>query len=266
MLILNLSPDSFSQDGCSATEASVEARLQTIAAFPPDFLDVGAVSTRPGSHPVSTEEEWKRLHPACAPLNRFIRRMKTERDTDVRISLDTSSPVTAERVGNELPLAIINDVFAGRKCEGGRTTLQIAAREGLGMILMHMQGEPDNMQNNPRYTDCVSDVLCFLDERRNSALSAGVPFVWADPGIGFGKTLEDNLDLLSPRFFQLARERRLDLCYGLSRKSFLYKWAQQQGRGEEWERPEDRDPLSKLWEHYAAAQGARAIRTHKLPG
>lgn len=266
MLILNLSPDSFSRDGCSAGASELRSRLLSISSHPPDFLDVGAVSTRPGSQPVSPEEEWKRLRPACAPLRSFVQRMKDEQGRNVQISLDTSSPTTVERVGNELSLSLINDVFAGRKCEGGRTTLQVAARENLGMILMHMQGEPGTMQDNPSYGDCVNDVLSFLEERKSSALSLGVPFVWADPGIGFGKTLENNLDLLSPRFFQLASKRGIDLCFGLSRKSFLYKWAQKQGQGKQWEHPEDRDPLSKMWEHYVAACGARAIRTHKLPG
>jgi dihydropteroate synthase len=265
MLILNLSPDSFSSDGLTCTDHRLATVLESLIARPPDILDIGAVSTRPGSQSVSPEEEWGRLKPACPLIKQFVQRVEAEHGRRVRISLDSSSPTTVERMGNEIPLSIINDVCAGQKYEQGTTTIDKAAREGLGMILMHMKGEPSTMQDNPTYTDCIQDVLSFLDERKSAALTAGVTEVWGDPGIGFGKTLQNNLDLLSPSFFQQAQIRGLDLCIGLSRKSFLLKWAAQHGHGMNWELPQRRDPLSKKWEFYAVASGARAIRTHVLP-
>jgi dihydropteroate synthase len=207
MGILNVTPDSFSDGGdFSGTEKAVQGGLQ-MAKDGAGIIDIGGESTRPGAKPISTEVQIERAIPVIEQL--------TDR-VDVPLSIDTRNykvAVRAVQAGAE----IINDITAG----GERETLELAARTGCGIVLMHMQGTPETMQDNPVYDDVVKDVYDYLIKRAAAAEKAGVAKekIFIDPGIGFGKTFEDNLVLLKNiRKFVDSGYRVL---VGTSRKGFL---------------------------------------------
>jgi len=173
-----------------------------------EILDVGGESTRPGAAEVSVEEERARVVPVVAGL--------AEAAT---VSIDTSKAAVAE-AAIDAGASIVNDVTALRRdSEIGA----LCAERGAGLVLMHMQGDPRTMQENPEYADVVDDVKAFLAERLEAAVAAGVDEgrVWLDPGIGFGKTLDHNLELL--RRLGELRELGRPLVVGASRKSFIGK-------------------------------------------
>jgi dihydropteroate synthase len=205
MGVINVTPDSFSDAGVHLrVEPAVTAAwgmLDCGAAI----IDIGGESTRPGSDGVSAEEELRRIERVLADLN------------GAPLSVDTSKAVVAKRA-LELGVELVNDVTALR---GDADLVGVVADSGAYLCLMHMQGEPRTMQDNPTYDDVVSDVKAFLEERLAFAVAAGVreELVCLDPGIGFGKTVEQNFELV----------RRLDeivalgrpVLVGLSRKSSL---------------------------------------------
>jgi len=205
--ILNVTPDSFSDGGQFADpRLAVERGLQLIRDGA-DILDVGGESTRPGSEPVSEEEERERVLPA-------IRALATE--TTVPLSVDTMKPAIA-RACLEAGASVINDVSGFRDPEMAR----VAAAFGAGAIVMHMKGSPATMQIEPRYDDVVREVGDDFQERLATLASAGLPndCVCLDPGIGFGKTLDHNLALLGGlgAFGRFGRP----VCLGVSRKGFI---------------------------------------------
>ncbi len=206
--ILNVTPDSFSDGGRFLDPAAAVARGRAMAEEGADLLDVGGESTRPGSAPVPEAEERARVIPVIRAL---------ARDVSVPISVDTSkAPVAAAAM--EAGAAMVNDVTALR---GDPAMAGVVARSGAALVLMHMQGEPRTMQAAPRYGDVVAEVSAFLRERIEAAVGAGIPReqVLVDPGIGFGKTLEHNLEVLR----RLGEFRALGrpILVGPSRKSFL---------------------------------------------
>jgi dihydropteroate synthase len=207
MGILNVTPDSFSDGGLyMEEEAAVEHGLR-LAAEGADLVDVGGESTRPGAEPVSAEEELERVLPVVERLA----------GAGVRVSIDTSKAAVA-RAALAAGASLVNDVTALRS---DPEMAGVVAEAGCDCCLMHMLGEPRTMQEDPRYEDVVSEVKAFLEERLAFAVSEGIADerVWLDPGIGFGKTVDHNLELL----------RRLDeivalgrpVAVGTSRKSFL---------------------------------------------
>jgi dihydropteroate synthase len=209
MGVVNVTPDSFSDGGLFLdTEDAVRHALELVAEGA-DILDVGGESTRPGARPVAEDEERRRVVPV-------LERIAGER-ARVQLSVDTSKPDVA-RAALDAGATYVNDVTAFRADPG---MAGLVAERGVECCLMHMLGEPRTMQDDPRYEDVVSDVKAFLEERLAFAVAEGVPEarVMLDPGIGFGKTLEHNLELL----------RRLDeivalgrpVVVGTSRKSFL---------------------------------------------
>src|SRR5215471_15082045 len=207
---LNVTPDSFSDGGEFLTaDKAIERGLQ-IAAEGAHIIDVGGESTRPGSEPVAAEEELRRVIPVIQNLHRKL---------DVPISIDTSKADVA-RAAIEVGASIVNDVTGGR---GDDQMLPLVAETKSAFIIMHMQGTPRTMQIQPRYTDVVAEISEFFRQQFARALGLNIdPMAIAfDPGIGFGKTLEHNLDLLA----QLERLRVHDraLVVGVSRKSFLGK-------------------------------------------
>src|SRR6266536_3542852 len=210
MGVLNVTPDSFS-DGVKffAAEKAIEHGL-TMAADGADIVDVGGESTRPGAEPIAADEELRRVIPVIEKL-----RMKI----DVPISIDTSKTEVA-LAATQAGASIVNDVTGGRGDEG---MLSLIAETKSAFVIMHMQGIPRTMQNRPQYEDVVSEVADFFRQQYARAIECGVdPMAIAfDPGIGFGKTLEHNLELLA----QLERLRADDrpLVVGVSRKSFLAK-------------------------------------------
>src|SRR5690242_3251866 len=182
--ILNLTGDSFSGDGLRDDVKAAVGRGLEMVEEGADLLDVGGESTRPGAQPVTTEEEIARVVPVIEAL---------ARETDVPISVDTSKPEVM-RAAVAAGAGLINDVYALRR-EGA---LKAAAELHVPVCVMHMQGEPRTMQDNPHYEDVVGEVHRFLTDRLFACELAGMDRrkVLVDPGFGFGKTLEHNLELL----------------------------------------------------------------------
>lgn len=208
MGILNVTPDSFSDGGQFASAEAALAQGRRMIAEGADLLDIGGESTRPGAARVSALEQIARV----CPVVRAIRR-----ESDIAISIDTTlAPVAEAAVA--AGASILNDVAAGRE---DPPILSFAARQKLPIILMHMLGEPGTMQDNPTYTDVTREVADFLRKRAAVAMQAGIPAsqILLDPGIGFGKTVEHNLQLLRdlPQLASLGHR----LLVGTSRKRFL---------------------------------------------
>jgi dihydropteroate synthase len=207
MGIVNVTPDSFSDGGSHfLTEAAV-AHALTLAGEGADILDVGGESTRPGSTPVSIEEELARVIPVIERL---------AKETSLPISVDTSKPEVM-RAAVAAGAGLINDIWALRQ-DGAIDT---AAELGVPVCLMHMQGEPATMQDDPRYEDVVAEVHGFFTQRLFACQMAGIDRkkLMVDPGFGFGKNLEHNLRLLR----QLSRlvELGVPVLAGLSRKGMI---------------------------------------------
>lgn len=205
MGVLNVTPDSFSDGGrFNSRETAREQGLRMLEAGA-DLVDIGGESTRPGATPVFTQQELDRVCPVIEALAGLV-----------PLSLDTSNPQVI-REGARLGVNLINDVRALRR-EGA---LAAAAATGLPVCLMHMQGEPGDMQGDPRYGEVVAEVATFLRERLMAAAAAGIPAsqVWLDPGFGFGKTVTHNLALLDQLEQIVAMGQ--PVLVGLSRKSML---------------------------------------------
>jgi dihydropteroate synthase len=207
MGVLNVTPDSFSDGGrfYSPPDAIVHARrmLNEGAAI----VDIGGESTRPGAEPVAADEELRRLEPVLEEIR------------EVPVSVDTSKAAVARRAV-ELGAELVNDVTA---LHGDPEMVDVVAESGAYLCLMHMQGEPRTMQVAPRYDDVVSEVASFLEERLEFAVSRGVreELICLDPGFGFGKTVDHNLQLIQ-RLDELVAIGR-PVLIALSRKSSLGK-------------------------------------------
>ncbi len=210
MGVVNVTPDSFSDGGLYLDSEAAIAHGRELAAEGADILDVGGESTRPGAEAVSAELELERTAPVVEAL-------AGEAGAGVPVSIDTSKAEVA-RAALDAGAAIINDVTALRT---DPDLAALCAERGCALVLMHMQGSPRTMQESPSYGDVVDDVRAFLAERIEAATSAGVAEgrIWVDPGIGFGKTVEHNLELLR----RLGELRALGrpIVIGSSRKRFL---------------------------------------------
>ncbi len=209
MGVLNVTPDSFSDGGLYLDPEAAIGHGRELVAAGAEILDVGGESTRPGAQEVSAEEELARIGPVVDELA----------GSGVTVSIDTSKLVVAE-TALDAGAEIVNDVTA---LQGDPALGRLCAERGAGLILMHMRGTPRTMQENPVYGDVVEDVKAFLAERMEAAVSAGVDEerIWLDPGIGFGKTLGHNLELL--RRLEELRSLGRPLVVGTSRKSFIGK-------------------------------------------
>jgi dihydropteroate synthase len=254
MGVLNVTPDSFSDGGRYLDRDAAVARGREMIAEGADVIDVGGESTRPGADQVPEEEEVARVVPVIEVLCR-----------EARVSVDTCKPgVAAAAV--EAGASLVNDVTASLHA--------VAADAGVGWVAMHMQGTPRTMQHDPRYDDVVQEVRDHLVARADAAVEAGVREVWIDPGIGFGKTVDHNFDLLA------SLDRLVDTGYpvvvGTSRKSSLGDLtgrSDAQGRhpslvppAEEWDTtpPDDRLEASLATATWAMAQGVRMVRVHDV--
>jgi dihydropteroate synthase len=247
MGVVNVTPDSFSDGGLFlGADAAVEHGRQ-LASEGAAILDVGGESTRPGAESVAQDEEARRVLPVVERLAAH------PGAADVRISIDTTKAAVA-RAALGAGATIVNDVSAFRF---DPELAGLVAESGADCCLMHMLGEPRTMQQDPRYDDVVSDVKAFLEERLAFATGEGIAEerVWLDPGIGFGKTVEHNLELL----------RRLDeivaigrpVVIGTSRKSFLGKLAGGRDAGE-------RLPGTIATNVIALERGATVFRVHDV--
>jgi dihydropteroate synthase len=210
MGVLNVTPDSFSDGGkFFAAEKAVEHGLR-MAAEGAQIIDVGGESTRPGAKPVAAGEEVCRVVPVIETLRAKI---------DIFLSIDTSKAQVA-RAAIQAGASIVNDVTGG---QGDKEMIPLVAESKAAFIMMHMQGSPQTMQSEPQYIDVVSEVADFFRQQYGRALDCGIdPMAIAfDPGIGFGKTPEHNLELLAELGRIRVHER--PLVVGVSRKSFLAK-------------------------------------------
>jgi len=244
--VLNLTPDSFFQKSRTGEHDFVERSLQALQTGA-DVIDVGAESSRPSSQEISHEEEWTRLQPLLA-LKKEIGSQKFKQC----ISLDTYKPETAKKA-LELGAGIINDIRAGESDE----LVNAVATHKAKIVLMHAQGRPKNMQDNPDYDNVVNEVLSFLKERTAKCIDAGIlpeNIIW-DPGIGFGKTLEHNLTLLKNVSLFLKESHKLML--GISRKSFI-------GKLLKVEDMEQRLGPTIAFHTYLALQGVDILRVHDV--
>ena len=260
MGILNVTVDSFSDGGKFVeTERAVEHALAMVrdgAAI----LDIGGESTRPGAEPVAEEEEMRRVMAVIERLKDEGGRMKTEAGNvppsafrlPPLLSIDTSKPAVAE-AALARGAHIINDVTG--LCDPAM--LDVAARTGAGVIAMHMQGTPRDMQRAPRYADVVGEVRDFFQETFGRAMAAGIApeCIAFDPGIGFGKTVEHNLALLGN--LASLRVAGRPLVVGVSRKSFLGKIIGS-------EKIEDREAPTVALTVLLAERGANVIRVHDV--
>lgn len=240
MGIVNLTPDSFSGDGLTGSERAIAHAHAQIAAGA-DILDLGAESSRPGAVPTTLDEELQRLMPVLEALS----------DCGVPLSVDTYKPEVM-RVAIDHGAAMINDIYALRM----PGALEAVAQSDCAVCLMHMQGAPLTMQQSPVYGDVVKEVTDFLGERVHASREAGVTRerLILDPGFGFGKSLDHNLQLLL-RLPELAFDG-LPILAGLSRKSMLGAIT---GRA-----VEARLPASLAAALLAAQGGARILRVHDV--
>jgi dihydropteroate synthase len=243
MGVLNITPDSFSDGGRFLDPAAAVDHGLRLVADGADLLDVGGESTRPGAREVDEAEELARTLPVVAALRRA---------TDIPIAIDTRKAEVARRT-IDAGADIINDVSA---LEKDAAMLETARRTGAGVVLMHMQGDPVSMQDDPRYRDAPAEVAAYLAERMRACVDGGLDpeALVLDPGIGFGKRLEDNLALIArlPVLAELGRP----VLLGVSRKRFL---------GTLTDRPVgDRLAAGLGAMAYALTRGAHILRVHDV--
>jgi dihydropteroate synthase len=206
--VVNVTPDSFSDGGRFLDPQRAVAHGLELVEQGAGWLDVGGESTRPGSASIDADLECARVLPVIEALAARVR---------VPISIDTTKAVVAARA-LDAGASVVNDISAGR---ADPELLPLVAERGCGLVLMHMQGTPADMQRAPRYDDVLAEVRAFLAERAAACRSLGIAAerLWIDPGIGFGKTLAHNLALL--RGLSSLQELGLPLFVGISRKAFI---------------------------------------------
>jgi dihydropteroate synthase len=243
MGVLNVTPDSFSDGGEWFDAGAAVAHARELVDEGADILDVGGESTRPYAEPVGEAEELRRVVPVLERIG----------DLGAALSIDTSKRAVAA-AALDAGATVVNDVTAFRS---EPELAGLVAERGVECCLMHMLGEPRTMQVDPRYDDVVSDVKAFLEERMAFAVGEGVAEerIWLDPGIGFGKTVEHNLELLR-RLDELVALGR-PLVVGTSRKSFL-------GRITGREVAADRVAATVAANVIALERGAAVFRVHDV--
>jgi dihydropteroate synthase len=243
MGIVNVTPDSFSDGGLYDTKEAAIVHAAELAAAGAGIVDIGGESTRPGSDAVDEKEELDRIVPVIEGLNGL----------PAVISVDTRKARVAREAARQ-GAKILNDVSA---LTYDADSMREAAESGLSVVLMHAQGEPKTMQDDPRYDDVVLEVFDYLERRIAAAGKAGIarPRIAADPGLGFGKTLGHNLALLAHT--SLFHGLGVPLLIGASRKRFI----QGVSGGEA---PQSREPGSQAAAIAAAAQGAQILRVHDV--
>ncbi len=247
MGILNVTPDSFSDGGEFNAGAAAFERATEMIAEGADVIDIGGESTRPGADPVSIETELSRVVPAVEVVSPLA-----------RVSIDTRHEEVA-RAAVAAGASLVNDVSS--------TLGPVAGELGVGYVAMHMQGDPQGMQENPRYDDVVAEIADFLYPRAEAAIDAGSPEVWIDPGFGFGKTEAHNAELLA-RLEELT-DGPFPVMVGISRKRWLGAMltrSDQRVSNDPVEAvgPKDRLEGSVVTATHAMVLGAKMIRVHDV--
>ena len=246
MGILNVTPDSFSDGGLYFRQADAVARGREMTAEGADVVDVGGESTRPGAEPVDETEELRRVVPVVEALA-----------GDVRVSVDTTKARVA-RAAVAAGATLLNDISG--------SLWPVAAELAVGWVSMHMRGTPATMQSLLDYDDVVAEVHAFVLGRAEAAFGAGVEEVWVDPGIGFAKSAEQNLQLLAalPELARSAADIGARVLIGTSRKRFLGRYGGA-GDGAEWETPAtDRLEASLATAVWCMANGVTMVRVHDV--
>lgn len=240
MGVLNVTPDSFSDGGKFFDQKAAIKHAQQMIKDGADIIDVGGESTRPDSEPVSKEEELRRVLPLIKAL----------KDSPVPLSIDTMKPEVADAALNA-GASILNDVTGLRNQE----MVKIAAKHNVPTIIMHMLCTPKTMQANPEYKDVVKEVKSYLKTQAEKAKAAGITQIIIDPGIGFGKTVEHNLQLIKhiPEFKKLG----YPVLMGPSRKSFI-------GKLLNIDNPEDRLEGTLAAVTACVLNGADILRVHDV--
>lgn len=210
MGVINVTPDSFSDEGLYLDREKAVERGLELAEEGSDIIDIGGESTRPGSEPIPLDEELRRVIPVISELRKRI---------DTLISIDT----TKSKVANaalDAGADIINDISS---FQSDPNMFPLAAQKGAPIILMHIKGIPKTMQANPYYENVLVEVKSFLEERFTTAIASGIKKekIIIDPGIGFGKRLQDNLALINN--LQILEDLDRPILIGVSRKSFIGK-------------------------------------------
>ena len=240
--ILNVTPDSFSDGGRYLDTGAAVAHAKAMLAEGADIIDVGGESTRPGATPIDHLIELDRVLPVIEALSPVT-----------RVAVDTRHEEVA-RAAVAAGATIINDI--------GASLSPVAAELGVGWIAMHMQGEPGSMQRNPRYGDVVADVNRFLVDKAAAAREQGVGEIWIDPGFGFGKSLDHNLQLLAHIDTLVATG--WPVAVGTSRKSMLGQLIARSDGADQQTPADDRLVGSVTTATYAMLQGVAMIRVHDV--
>ncbi|MCU4165013.1 dihydropteroate synthase [Marinilabiliaceae bacterium A049] len=210
MGILNITPDSFFDGGQYQHKVDILHRCEQILKEGAQIIDIGAYSTRPGAENISEAEELKRLTTSLEWIRKEF--------PDIIISVDTFRSFVAEKVVCDFEVDIINDIAAG---ELDQKMFKTIARLGVSYIMMHMKGTPQNMQENPQFTNLIQEVSSYFSRKVEELTWLGANDIIIDPGFGFGKTLDHNYQLLRElKQFQLFE---LPVLVGVSRKSMIYK-------------------------------------------
>lgn len=245
MGVINVTPDSFSDGGKYLGLEDAVRHACKIIEEKANIIDIGGESSRPGADPVPLEEELARTIPVIKAIREF---------SDIPISIDTTKGEVA-RHAIEAGADIINDISA---LMGDRRLPDVAAEFKVPVVLMHMKGQPKTMQKKPTYVDCIREINDFFEVRTEYAISCGIDRgkIIIDPGIGFGKRLEDNLSII--KHFDVFKSLGYPLMVGVSRKSFIQNITQ-----------ENDDPVQRLGGSLAAAMicvchGADIVRAHDV--
>ncbi len=240
MGILNTTPDSFFDGGKYPDLSAQLRRVEELIEGGAQIIDVGGESTRPDASQVSTDEEKKRVLPIIEELKKEF--------PEIPVSIDTYKPAVAEEA-LERGVELVNDISGGLL---GTELWDLCARYGAAYVLMHFRGHPPKMEKNPQYDDVVGEVYSFLEERIQKLKERGVREVIADPGFGFGKTVEQNYELMAG--LQTFKRLRVPLLVGISRKSMIWKVAQIS--------PAEALPATSFLNGIALLNGADILRVH----
>ena len=210
MGILNVTPDSFYSGSRKQTDAEIMDRVEQIIGEGGQMIDIGAYSSRPGADDVSPEEEMRRL--------KMGMKIVREIAPDIPVSVDTFRADVARMCVEELDVDIINDISGG---ELDKDMFATVAKLGVPYILMHMKGNPQNMQNNPHYDDLMKEILLYFAEKVQQLRDLGQKDIILDPGFGFAKTVEHNYEFMN--HMDELKVFELPILSGISRKSMIYK-------------------------------------------